>query len=159
MDLQLNIPLKMKKKELRQRISSCLNMQSGKNRRKISTIDKTQKSKEHCLPWSPPKACQNASPLSPIIIQSRNPEKGVRIIKMSEFNKANDKPELKENYQDLSFISRKIRMICLELLKVIRNGPNAKSFLEPVDWEGLDLPNYPQIIKKAYGAANGWFEA
>ena len=67
---------------------------------------------------------------------------------MSKFNKSNDKPELKENYQDLSFISRKIRMICLELLKVIRNDPNAKPFLEPVDWEGLDLPNYPQIIKK-----------
>ena len=69
----------MKKKELRMKISACLNIQSGKNSPKIGNIAETPKSKDQCEPWSPPMAFQNSSPLSPLIIQNRNPEKGVQL--------------------------------------------------------------------------------
>ena len=36
---------------------------------------------------------------------------------------------------------------CKKSLKEIRNKPEAKSFLEPVDWVKLKIPNYPNIIK------------
>ena len=37
---------------------------------------------------------------------------------------------------------------CKNLLSEIMKDPNAKAFLEPVDWEGLNIPNYPDIIKR-----------
>ena len=88
-ELKLNLSPKMKKKELRLKISSWLKIQSGKDNPKISNLAISE-SKDQRHPWSPPKAFQNSLPLSPVIIQDRNPEKGVRIIKMSEVTKAYD---------------------------------------------------------------------
>ena len=87
-DLKLNLPPKIRKKELRLEISSWLNIQGGKNSQVISNIARAQESKDQCHPWSTPKDFQNSSPFSAVTIQNRNPEKGVRIIQMSEVNKA-----------------------------------------------------------------------
>jgi len=32
-------------------------------------------------------------------------------------------------------------------LNFLQNRPDAEAFLQPVDWKGLNLPDYPQIIK------------
>ena len=37
---------------------------------------------------------------------------------------------------------------CKNLLSDIMRDPNLKAFLEPVDWEGLNIPSYPDIIKR-----------
>jgi hypothetical protein len=37
---------------------------------------------------------------------------------------------------------------CRKILKDLQNKPEAEAFRHPVDWKGLNLPNYPQIIKK-----------
>lgn len=34
------------------------------------------------------------------------------------------------------------------LLNQIEKEPNAAPFMEPVDWKGLDLQDYPKIVKK-----------
>ena len=34
------------------------------------------------------------------------------------------------------------------ILKELQNKPEAEAFKQPVDWKGLNLPDYPQIIKK-----------
>ena len=39
-------------------------------------------------------------------------------------------------------------LLCKSLLSVAMRNPNAKAFLEPVDWKGLDIPSYPKIIKR-----------
>jgi hypothetical protein len=36
---------------------------------------------------------------------------------------------------------------CTQLLDTICADPNAQPFLEPVDWQELDLIDYPKIIK------------
>ena len=38
--------------------------------------------------------------------------------------------------------------LCKTLLHDIIRDPNAKPFLWPVDWEGLNLPSYPKVIKR-----------
>ena len=38
--------------------------------------------------------------------------------------------------------------LCKTLLHDIMRDPNAKGFLWPVDWEGLNLPSYHKVIKR-----------
>ena len=52
-----------------------------------------------------------------------------------------------DRYPSSSRMSENITAVCLELLMVIRNDPNAKAFLKPVDWRALGLPSYLQIIR------------
>ena len=37
---------------------------------------------------------------------------------------------------------------CRKLLKNIQRKPEAAAFLQPVDWKGLNIPEYPMIIKE-----------
>ncbi len=37
---------------------------------------------------------------------------------------------------------------CMALLADFMAKPEAEPFNEPVDWQGLGLPDYPQIIKR-----------
>ena len=98
-ELKLNLPPKVKKKELRRQISAWLNIKSAKNSQKISNLAETPKSKDQSEPWSPPKAFPNSSSLSPVIIRNRNPEKGVRIIKMSDVNEVYGECTGRNNYK------------------------------------------------------------
>ena len=36
---------------------------------------------------------------------------------------------------------------CTHLLDMLCQDPNAEVFLEPVDWKGLNLTDYPEIVK------------
>lgn len=36
---------------------------------------------------------------------------------------------------------------CHGILKFFQGKPEASAFLEPVDWKGFNLPDYPEIIK------------
>ena len=38
--------------------------------------------------------------------------------------------------------------LCKTLLQDIMKDPNAKAFLCPVDWKGLNLESYPKVIKR-----------
>ena len=86
-ELELNIPSKLKKKELRQKISEGLKIQSGKSAGKVINHLETPKMKVQRHFWTPPKVFEISSPLSPIRIENKNPEKGVRIMRMSELDK------------------------------------------------------------------------
>jgi len=33
------------------------------------------------------------------------------------------------------------------MINELRKDPSSIVFLEPVDWRGLNIPNYPQIVK------------
>ena len=52
-----------------------------------------------------------------------------------------------DRYLNKRSMSENLTAVCLELLMVIRNDPNVKAFLKPVDWRALGLPSYLQIIK------------
>ena len=39
-------------------------------------------------------------------------------------------------------------LLCKSLLSVAMRNPNAKAFLWPVDWKGLNLESYPKVIKR-----------
>jgi len=37
---------------------------------------------------------------------------------------------------------------CLSLIDELRKNSNAKLFNQPVDYRGLNLPDYPKVVKK-----------
>ena len=45
-------------------------------------------------------------------------------------------------------INAGLKQKCVELLDVVLKSRGAKNFAEPVDWEGLKIPDYPTIIKE-----------
>ena len=100
-ELELNLPAKLRKKELRRRISEVLNIQSRKNSPKIAHTSMKPEYEDKCLPWSPPRIVEISSPLSPIIIKNANPEEGVRIMKVSEVEAYEDDICLRRNNKEL----------------------------------------------------------
>ena len=87
-ELKLSLPSKLRKKELRQKISASLKIQSAKITVKGINAPDTSKVHVQRHSWSPPKVLETASLLSPIRIENNYPEKGVRIVRMSEIDKA-----------------------------------------------------------------------
>ena len=89
-ELQLNLLSKLRKMELRLRISERLNIKSRKNSPKVGHTPMKPEFEEQCLPWSPPRIVEISSPISPIIMKNEKPKKGSRIMKVSEIEEAYD---------------------------------------------------------------------
>ena len=48
----------------------------------------------------------------------------------------------------MSGLSKDQITAAVSLVDAICTDPNAEPFLEPVDWQGLQLLDYPAIVKK-----------
>ena len=65
--------------------------------------------------------------------------------RMVEVGKEESEPT--EQYPDSRCESLGVSAVCRDPLMIIRNHPAAIPFLEPVDWNGLGLPDYPEVVK------------